>query len=130
MRHAAFVCGGVRNMIPFGNHAVTLLRREGGAYKRYVLTGCSWRDSAARMLNGEAIAITMETTCRIPAGQKVPQPGDLLVLGTVKAAANSEIELVRLMQKLREDGYAVFRVSRVKDNSRGAPMPHFAVTGE
>ena len=117
-------------MIPFGNHTVTLLHKEGNIYKRYTLIGCSWRDSIARMLNGPAIATTIETTCRVPAGQKVPAPRDLLILGNVKAAADSEAELVRLMQKLRGDGHAVFRALRVKDNSRGAPMPHFAVTGE
>lgn len=117
-------------MIPFGNQTVTLLHREGNAYKRYILNGCSWRQANVRMLNGTAIASTMETTCRIPASQKKPDPEDLLVLGTVKADAKNEIELVRLMGRLRGEGKAAFRATRVKDNSLGTPMPHYAAIGE
>lgn len=117
-------------MIPFGNHSVTLLHAEGTGYKRYILKGCSWKDANVRMLAGTAISSTTETTCRIPAGQKMPAPGDLLVLGNLKAEVGSEIELTRLMQKLREEGYAVFKVSRIRDDSRGLPIPHYAAIGE
>lgn len=117
-------------MIPFGNHSVTLLHAEGTGYKRYILKGCSWKDANVRMLIGTAISSTTETTCRIPAGQKMPAPGDLLVLGNVKAAAGKEIELVRLMQKLKGEGRAVFRVNRIRDDSRGLPIPHYAAIGE
>lgn len=117
-------------MIPFGNKTVTLFHKAGNGYERHTLTGCSWKSTDVRTLSGSSIVVTTETTCRIPAGQLMPDTGDLIALGTVDGAAANEIELVRLMQNLRNGGAEVFRVLRVKNNALGVPMPHYAASGE
>lgn len=117
-------------MIPFGSHTVTLLHKTAEGYVRHVLTGCSWHSTKTRTLSGSDIVITTETTCRIPATQQKPDTGDLIALGNVEASAGNEIELVRLMQSLRNSGIAVFRVLSMKNNALGVPMPHYAATGE
>lgn len=116
-------------MIPFGRETVTVLHRYDSGYTPYVLAGCSWRSAKARSVNGTAVDKSEDTTCRIPAGQTMPEVGDVLILGDVKATAASEIELVRLLDGLRRDGLRAIRVTQVRDNSRGAPLPHYAVTG-
>lgn len=116
-------------MIPFGNQTVTLLHRRNDSYKRYVLSGCSWHESASRTMNDTAMQLSLETTCRIPYGQQMPVTGDLLILGSVNAAADSEIDLIRLMQGLREGGKSVFRVQQVRNNALGLPIPHYAAAG-
>lgn len=117
-------------MIPFGDKTVTLLHRTENGYARHVLTGCSWRMASVRTLDGTTMRRTIETTCRIPAGQIMPVPGDLLVLGTASLQAGNEIELVQLLESLRGNGRAAFRVLRVKDNTQDAPLPHCAAIGE
>lgn len=117
-------------MIPFGDKTVTLLHRTESGYARHVLAGCSWRMANVRALDGTTMRRTLETTCRIPAGQVMPAPGDLLVLGAANLQAGNEIELVRLLESLRGGGRAAFRVLRVKDNAQGAPLPHYAAIGE
>lgn len=116
-------------MIPFGRETVTVLHRWNGGYFPYTLRGCSWRSAKTRSANGTAVDKSEDTTCRIPAGQTMPDVGDVLILGEVEAAAGSEIELVRLLDSLRGDGVRAIRVTQVRDNSRGAPLPHYAVTG-
>ena len=116
-------------MIPFGNHTVTMLHKTANGYKRFMLTGCSWRSSNDRTLEGGATVITERTTCRIPPEHTMPIPGDLLILGDVKASAAGEIDLVRQMQQLRDRGYKAFRVQSCADNSQGAPLPHYCATG-
>ena len=116
-------------MIPFGRETVTVLHRSGGAYAPYILRGCSWRSAKTRSANGTAVDKSEDTTCRIPAGQTMPDVGDVLILGEVDASADSEIELVRLLDGMRMDGVRAIRVTQVRDNSRGAPLPHYAVTG-
>lgn len=115
--------------IPFGNHSVTLLHREGNAYVRYLLTGCSWRMADVHTMIDNARTHTIETTCRVPHGQQPPGIGDLMILGEVDAAADSEIELVRLRDQLLMLGKCAFRVQRVKNNACGDPLPHYAATG-
>ena len=116
-------------MIPFGCETVTALHRSGGAYAPYILRGCSWRSSKARSAIGTAVDRSEDTTCRIPAGQTIPEVGDVLILGAYNLRAESEIELVRLLDRLRGDGVHAIRVTQVRDNSRCAPIPHYAVTG-
>lgn len=116
-------------MIPFGRETVTLLHRSGGSYAPYVLAGCSWRSTKTRSVNGTAVDKSEDTTCRIPAGQTMPDVGDVLILGAYNLRADSEIALVRLLDSLRGDGVHAIRVTQVQDNSRCAPMPHYAVTG-
>ena len=116
-------------MIPFGCETVTVLHRSGGAYAPYILRGCSWRSSKARSAIGTAVDRSEDTTCRIPAGQTMPDVGDVLILGEHNQRADSEIALVRLLDSLRGDGVRAIRVTQVRDNSRCAPMPHYAVTG-
>lgn len=117
-------------MIPFGDKTVTLLHKGSEGYERHALTGCSWKSTDVRSLSGSSIVVTTETSCRVPAGQQIPDAGDLIVLGDVSVSAAGEIELVRLMQQLRDSGIEVFRVLRVKNNALGVPMPHYAVSGE
>lgn len=116
-------------MIPFGTNTVTLLHREGDVYKRYTLRNCTWRQVAVRRIDSGVMETTLETICRIPAGQKKPDTGDLLALGEAKIAAKNEIELVRLMQRMQEQGKSAMRILRVKDNSGGFPLPHYAASG-
>lgn len=116
-------------MIPFGCETVTVLHRSGGVYAPYILRGCSWRSAKARSANGTAVDKSEDTTCRIPAGQTMPDVGDVLILGAYNLRADSEIALVRLLDSLRGDGVRAIRVTQVRDNSRCAPMPHYAVTG-
>ena len=116
-------------MIPFGRETVTVLHRSGGGYAPYTLRGCSWRSANVRSANGTAVDKSEDTTCRIPAGQTMPDVGDVLILGAYNLRADSEIALVRLLDSLRSDGVHAIRVTQVRDNSRCAPMPHYAVTG-
>ena len=116
-------------MIPFGRETVTVLHRFGGGYAPYILRGCSWRSSKTRSAIGTAVDRSEDTTCRIPAGQTMPDVGDVLILGAYNLRAESEIELVRLLDRLRGDGVHAIRVTQVRDNSRCAPIPHYAVTG-
>ena len=116
-------------MIPFGRETVTVLHRFGGGYVPYILRGCSWRNTKTRSANGTAVDKSEGTTCRIPAGQTMPDVGDVLILGAHNLRAESEIALVRLLDGMRRDGVRAIRVTQVRDNSRCAPMPHYAVTG-
>ena len=116
-------------MIPFGCETVTILHRSNAGYVRDVLTNCSWRSAKTRSANGTAVDKSEDTTCRIPAGQTMPDVGDVLILGAYNVKADGEIALVRLLDSLRGDGVHAIRVTQVRDNSRCAPMPHYAVTG-
>lgn len=116
-------------MIPFGRETVTVLHRFGGGYVPYILRGCSWRSAKARSVNGTSVDKSEDTTCRIPSGQTMPDVGDVLILGAYNVKADGEIALVRLLDSLRGDGVHAIRVTQVRDNSRCAPMPHYAVTG-
>lgn len=116
-------------MIPFGIETVTVLHRFGGGYVPYILRGCSWRSTKARSVYGTTVDKSDDTVCRIPAGQTMPEVGDVLILGAYNLRADSEIALVRLLDSLRGDGVHAIRVTQVRNNSRCAPMPHYAVTG-
>lgn len=116
-------------MIPFGNSTVTLLHKSANGYRRYTLTGCSWRMTESRSMIDKTRETSMQTTCRIPADQQAPLPGDLLILGKTNASADSEIDLVRLLDALRLAGKPAFRIQSVKDNRLNAPMPHWAAMG-
>ena len=116
-------------MIPFGCETVTVLHSFGGGYAPYILRGCSWRSAKARSVYGTTVDKSDDTVCRIPAGQTMPDVGDVLILGAYNLRAESEIALVRLLDSLRGDGVHAIRVTQVRDNSRCAPMPHYAVTG-
>ena len=118
-------------MIPFGNQNITLLHAENGTFKRYTLSGCSWRSAKAHSMSVNTLVTAAETRCRIPTGQKIPAPGDLLIKGVEPASAENEIALIRLVEKLRNDGKEAFRARQVRNNTgEGVPLPHYAVTGE
>lgn len=116
-------------MIPFGNHTVTMLHYDGTVYKREVLEGCSWKSKNERILANGATQIMEHTSCRIPARYTCPIPGDLLILGNVSASAKGEIELVRLMETLRQKGYKAFRIHSCADNSHAVQLAHYAAVG-
>lgn len=116
-------------MIPFGTQTITLLHNYSGVYAKTIISGCSWQSTDVRTLDGVNVVVSVETVCRIPVGEPKPAPGDLLILGEHNAFAKNEIELVRLMQRLRADGTPAFRAQRVKDNTTGVPLPHYAVSG-
>lgn len=115
-------------MIPFGTETVTIVHRTGGGWISTTVNGCSFRQTRARTLNGKAADHTLETVCRIPAGSIVPAVGDVILPGAHDAAAANEIELVRLLEAHRADG--AFRVESVADNTRSAPIPHYAARGK
>ena len=117
-------------MIPFGTHIVTLYHAENPGYSIHTLINCSWKSTNERSLQDGATIITERTTCRILPQYTKPVPGDLLVLGVVDEAVENEIALVRLMEKLRSEGYRAFRVQSCADNSAGVPLPHYAAVGE
>lgn len=116
-------------MIPFGNHVVTMFHFNGTGYKRNVLEGCSWRGKNERIMVNGATQIMEHTTCRIPSMYTCPAPGDLLVLGNVNASVKGEIELVKLMESLRQKGYKAFRVQSCADNSHSVQLAHYAAVG-
>lgn len=118
-------------MIPFGDHEVTLLNRsESGGYTAKSLTGCSWSGTRSRSVDGDVLDQKMVTVCRIPTEQICPATGDLLILGKVQAAADNEIDLVRLMQSVRAAGKEAFRVQNVKKNTQIAQIAHWRAEGE
>ena len=115
-------------MIPFGNHEVTLYHLKGTGYERHIISGCSWRSTNTRSLIENSAVIAQQTTCRLPPDAKKPIPGDLLILGTIWEKVDGEIDLIRLMERLRKEGYRAFRVQSCADNT-GAPLGHYAATG-
>lgn len=116
-------------MIPFGNHTVTMLHYNGKAFVREVMDGCSWKSRNERTLYDGATQILEHTTCRIPAKYTCPIPGDLLILGDIIVTASGEIELVRLMETLRDRGHKAFRVVSCADNSHNVQLAHYAAVG-
>lgn len=116
-------------MLPFGRQTVTLLHRSMDGYQVYTLYGCSWQDSSVRTLGDNALTSSLETTCRIPADQQKPAPGDLLALGEHAFKAKSDVEVSRLRDTLRAEGTPAFRALTVADNSRGGVLPHYAASG-
>ena len=116
-------------MIPFGTHIVTLYHAAEPGYTRHTLINCSWKSTNERSLQDGATIITERTSCRILPQYTKPAPGDLLVLGVVDEPVDNEIALVRLMEKLRSEGFRVFRVQSCSDNSEGVPLPHYAAVG-
>lgn len=116
-------------MIPFGNHIVTLYHKCDAGYTRHILANCSWRSTNERSLVDGATVIMERTTCRILPQYTRPIPGDMLVMGVVEDDAASDIELVRLMERYRSEGYRAFRVESCADNTGGVPLPHYAAVG-
>ncbi len=117
-------------MIPFGSKVVTLLHKGESGYTRHILKGCSWRMSAVHAVSDNMILHTIETTCRIPAGQQKPSAGDVLFLGKRDAEASSEIDIKRLIEAARDEGISAFRVTTVRDNSFDNVLAHYAAIGE
>lgn len=117
------------NYLPFGNDTVTVLHRVSGeSWTPCVVLGASWgQQSAYSITSGDAVHIET-TVCRIPAGNIVPDPGDVIVLGTCTESAENDIELAKLLEKYRPQG--AFRVQSVADNARpGMPLAHYAARG-
>lgn len=116
-------------MIPFAKDTVTLFHREDGIWTRHVLAGCSYRKTARRTITDSVVTASNETTCRIPAPNTMPYPGDVIALGNVPDHPENEVAVVRLLEKQRATG--AFRVQSVSDNARpGMPVPHYAARGE
>lgn len=116
-------------MIPFANDTVTLYRKADGGYMPCVIMNCSFKHTKQRSTTERAESIYGETVCRIPPGNIKPEPGDVIALGVHGGAAKNEIDLVRMLERLRPDG--AFRVQSVSDNARpGVPIPHYAARGE
>jgi hypothetical protein len=116
-------------MIPFGFHFVTLYHKTPEGYTRHMLNGCSWHSVNERELSEGATIITERTTCRIPPNHVCPAPGDLLILGDIQTEVSGDIELVRLMDSVRAQGFRAFRVQSCADNSVGVPLPHYSAVG-
>lgn len=116
------------SMIPFGNQTITLYHKGANGYAAHLIGGCSLRQTHRRTANDRTAAAAVETVCRIPAGGVKPEPGDMIAPGMREETVKNEVELVRLLDRLRVDG--AFRVTSVADNARSAPIPHYAVRGE
>ncbi len=116
-------------MIPFGHHIVTLYHKTADGYSRHLLHGCSWHSENERTLSEGTTIITERTTCRIPPQYICPSPGDLLILGNVAEEVRGDIELVRLMERMRNGGFRAFRAQHCADNTQGLPLPHFSAIG-
>lgn len=124
-------------MVPFGRELVTLIQRvervEGGRtqvrYRKLRLSGCSWRRDESLGRDGAALARGEHITCRIPADQTVPQPGDCLFRGEVREVIDGSAALGEALEAHRAAG--AFRVESVVDNAAaGAPLPHWVALGE
>lgn len=115
-------------MIPFANDTITLVYKEGAQWSAAVIAGCSYRRVQRRALIDNAMTLSDETVCRIPAGNPFPAPGDVILLGAHDVSVQGEIELSRLLEAHRRTG--AFRVQSVADNAReGMPIPHYAARG-
>ena len=122
--------------LPFGNRAVTLLRRcaqtdaAGRRHEAYVpimLTGCSWRPRRFGVEVGSARMDGQSAVCRIPADQPKPAAGDILLCGTLDEGGSvSPSEAAAL---LRERGREAMRVGSVIDGT-GGPLKHWRCEGE
>lgn len=124
-------------MIPFGNEVVTLVRRvESSAngrtrirYRKQRLNGCSWRREMRWERNGQALERGEEISCRVPASQTAPRPGDCLFRGEISDAIANSADLSAALEAHRASG--AFRVASVSDNAAGGtPLPHYAARGE
>ena len=124
-------------MIPFGNSTVTMIKRveitENGktkvGYKRYVLSGCSWKQKTIWRQIGTDMQLAAEVTCRIPLNQPAPVMGDYLFLGDVRLDITSVSSLNAAITLHRKTG--VMRVASVANNALlGIPMPHIAARGD
>lgn len=115
--------------LPFGGDTVTVLHRVvGESWTPCVVLGASWQQRAVRAIANRDAELSDETTCRIPAGNVVPDPGDVIVLGTCSESAADDIALTALLEKYRPQG--AFRVQSVADNARpGMPLAHYAARG-
>lgn len=118
------------NYLPFGNDTVTVLHRVSGeSWMPCVVLGASWQQRAVRAIANRDAELSDETTCRIPAGNVVPDPGDVIVFGTCSESAESDIALSKLLARLRAQG--AFRVQSVANNALpGTPLPHYCAKGE
>ena len=119
-------------MIPFGIETVTLLKREETvidrrthvAYRRHLLTGCSWRQTTGLTRIDTEMRHSDTFTCRIPPAQARPEPGDYLFRGNVPDG-----DPAALLDAYRASG--AFRVASVGDHTApGTPIPHYAARGE
>ena len=125
-------------MIPFGNETVTLVVRSENivsgrtqvSYSTKTRTGCSWMRTARVERVGEVMVPQEGIVCRVPADQRKPQVGDLMILGDVVVTVQSGADYQKLIERYRgTDG--AFVVASVTDNARpGMPMPHYAARGE
>lgn len=116
-------------MIPFANDTITLLHKSGASYEPVIIHGCSYRRMSRRTMIDGAVSLASVTTCRIPAGNPMPAPGDVIVLGEMHEGVRGDIEFARLLESKRPKG--AFRVQSVADHARpGVPVPHFAAVGE
>lgn len=120
-------------MIPFGGETVTLIRRTEAtvngrtqaSYQSYTLSECSWRRSNEMRMDGNGVKGDRTVTCRVPADQEAPRPGDLLILGRYAGTVSSAADYKRIVDATKADGSA-FVVEEVTDNTRGgSPMPHW-----
>lgn len=120
-------------MIPFGNKTVTLVHRETSkdengrskiVYRKYTLSGCSWKViEAATGIEG-AFPQKPTAVCRIPATQQKPAVGDVLILGKHSGDIASSTDVANLLES--DD---VFKIASVGDNSMNGIMPHYACKG-
>lgn len=117
-------------MIPFGKYTVTVLHRiSGDTWTPCVVQNASWSQRSVRVIADGDARMTMETTCRIPYGNVMPDAGDVIVFGTCADGAENDIALAKLLQRYRAQG--AFRVQSVANNALpGTPLAHYCAKGE
>lgn len=123
-------------MIPFGNETVTLIKRieqtdaagrKHTSYKKYVLIGCSWRKTTRWVQYDNARQLSIDTVCRVPAGQARPDADDYLFLGKIREKI---IDTQTLRAAMAAHKGNAMQITYVADNvCNGIPMPHYACHG-
>lgn len=122
-------------MLPFATETVTLVKRisatgEDGRkrteYKKYTLTGCTWKKSASWVQSDTVKQYSESLSCRVPANQAIPEADDYLFLGRISDGISDTVSLRAALDKHK--GKAM-QITAVSDNSRCGILPHYACVG-
>jgi hypothetical protein len=122
-------------MIPLGNKTVTLIKRhksivqgrEKTTYSEHIIKNCSWIQAARWVLYGDEKRLVQEITCRIPAGQAVPQADDYIFLGTINENIETPAD-IRIAMAAHKG--ACIQIQYVADNAHAnLPLAHYACRG-
>ena len=120
-------------MIPFGNKTVTLIHRniskgaDGKSVVSYTvsrLQGCSWKFTKSAKHDDGAFIDHPSMICRIPVGQKVPDVGDILMLGVYNKPIADSAAFTAVLENEN-----AMKVESIGDNSLNGVLPHYVCKG-